>query len=669
MVNRKKIKERIEKLKKEINHHRYLYHVLDKQEISDNALDSLKHELFQLEQKCPEFITSDSPTQRIGGKPLKEFKKNRHLVTQWSFNDAFNEDEIRDFDVRVKKELSVSKVDYIVEPKIDGMHIILTYKKGILEAGATRGDGKIGEDVTQNLRTIEGIPLRLRNNVDIVVEGEVYMRKSVFQKINNERKKRKEALFSNPRNTAAGAIRQLNPKIVAERKLDVFIYDYSWPEKDIPKTQLEELQKLIELGFKVNKHFQYCVDIDKAIEYWKKWEKKREKEDYWIDGVVVKVNRRDYQNDLGYTGKAPRWAIAFKWPGEQAVTVLQNVLFQIGRTGKITPVAVLKPVKIGGTTVTRATLHNADEIKRLGIRIGDTIIVEKAGDVIPHIIKVLPGLRSKNTKEVKMLEKCPICGSSIVRTKEEVAHYCSNKNCGARQKNKLHYFASKKAFDIDGLGPNVINQLMDEGLVSQAHDFFLLKKGDLQPLERFAEKSSANLVSAIQASKKITLQKLICAFSIKYVGEETAELLKGKIKNITDLIKFFSQIPQEDLETIKGIGPKAAKSIKNWFSRKENITFLKKLQKTGIKIEALKKKIISKKLIEKTFLFTGELKSMSRVAAREAVKSRGGKIVSSVSGKTDFVIAGEKPGSKFEKAKELGIKIINEKEFLKILKV
>ena len=667
-MDKKQTKERIKKLKKVIQEARHSYHVLDKSIMSDAALDSLKHELYELEQKYPEFITADSPSQRIGGKPLEKFKKLRHIVSQWSFNDVFDESEIKNFDQRMAREIGNKEVDYTAELKIDGMHIILTYEKGVFKTGATRGDGKIGEDVTQNLKTIESIPLRLKKALDIVVEGEIFMRKSVFNKLNKKRKRLNQPLFANPRNAAAGAIRQLNPMIAAERQLDCFIYDYSWPEKNIPLSQFEELKRLKELGFKVNKKFHYCQNIDKVIEFWKDWQKKKDSEDYWVDGIVVKVNKREYQNMLGYTGKAPRWAIAFKWPGEQATTALEKVVFQVGRTGKITPVAWLKPVNIKGTIVSRATLHNADEIKRLGVKIKDTVIVEKAGDVIPHIIRFIPELRPKNAKEIQTPGVCPICGSKVIRIKGEVAHYCSNKKCGARQKNKLSWCVSKKAFDIEGLGPKIINQLMDEGLISKASDIFSLKQGDLESLERFAEKSSFNLISAIEKSKAITLPKFIISLGIKYIGEETAELLAEKITDI-------KKIPQENLEQIKGIGPKAANSIKHWFSQKENIDLLKELEKAGIRIK--KEKLAPHRpseartgagLKDKIFVFTGEMESISREKGKEKVKALGGKTHNSISKNTDFLVLGQNPGSKYEKAKNLGIKIISEKEFLDIIK-
>ncbi len=673
-MTKEEAKERIEKLKEIINKARYSYHVLDKALMSDDALDSLKHELYELEQKYPEFITPDSPTQRIGGKPLDKFKKVQHIVPQWSFNDIFEEKELKDFDERIKKELGIEEIDYTCELKIDGMHIILTYQKGFFILGATRGDGKVGEDVTQNLKTIESIPLKINDNIDCVVEGEVYMKKSIFKELNKEREKKGEKPLANPRNAAAGGVRQLDPRITSERRLDCFVYDYSWPEDDIPETQFEELKRLMNLGFKVNKKFKLCKSIEEIIQFWKKWEKDREKEDYWIDGVVVKVNKRKYQKQLGYTGKAPRWAIAFKWSGEQATTILKDVIFQVGRTGKITPVAVLKPVNVRGTVVSRATLHNADELKRLKIKIGDTVIVEKAGDVIPHIIKVIPELRPQDAKEINFPANCPICGSVVIRPKGEVAHYCSNKKCGAKQRNHLYYFVSKKAFDIQGLGPKIIDQLMDAGLVSQPADIFLLKEGDLEPLERFAEKSAANLISAIKKAKEITVPRLLIACSIKYVGEETAYLLIEKlnlwvVKSISELIERFRSLTKENLEAVDGIGPKVAQSIINWFSNKKNIEFLKKLEEVGIKLKIEKPTKKNQKLEGKSFVFTGELESISREKAQEKVRELGGKTPSSISKKTDFLVVGKNPGSKYGKAKKWGIKIINEKEFLELIQL
>lgn len=689
-------KKRIEKLRKVINHHRYLYHVLDRQEISEEALDSLKHELWQLEQKYPEFITPDSPTQRVAGKPLDKFKKVRHRVRQWSLEDAFSEGEIRDWDKRLRKiliqkglisklkESQITKegteLDYACELKIDGMHIILTYEKGLLKKGATRGDGVIGEDVTQNLKTIEAIPLRLRENVTLVAEGEVFMRKSVFEHLNKKRKKQGLEPFANPRNAAAGAIRQLDPKIAAQRKLDFFTYDLSWSDSGVPLTQIEELKKLATLGFKVNRLYEYAKDIKAVIKFWKKWQEKRESQDYWIDGVVIKVNSKKLQKILGYTGKAPRWALAAKFPGEEAATIVAEIKISVGRTGKITPVATLEPVQLRGTTVTHASLHNMDEIERLGVRIGDTVIVKKAGDIIPQVTKVLPELRPRGAKKFRLPPNCPVCGSKIIKPTSEVNHFCPNPDCPARHREKLYFFAGKSGFDIEGLGPKIIDQLLEEGLIRDIPDIFRLKIEDLKPLERFAEKSAENIVKAIQKSKKIPLVRFLTALGIKHIGYETANLIireskleildfQEKIIRPRDLVRVFQRVSRDELADISGIGPKVAESFCQYFRAPQNLRLLEKLDRVGVRIVLPKpEKEKALPLKGKTFVFTGVLSSMSRSEAKSRVRSLGGHPTSSVSGSTDFVVAGREPGSKLDKAKKLGVRIIDEKEFLKMTK-
>ncbi len=678
-----KERQRIEKLKKAINRHRYLYHVLDKPEISDAALDSLKYELAQLEKKFPEFLTSDSPTQRIGGKPLDEFIKVRHKVRQWSFDDAFSEEEIRDFDERVKrmlvKELGslASKwkqgfhLEYTCEIKIDGFKIALTYEKGILKTAVTRGDGEVGEDVTQNVRTIESVPLRLGKDVDVVAEGEIWMSKKEFERINNERKKKKEILFANPRNAAAGSIRQLDPKIAASRKLDSFIYDLTFltPSVDkktlgvtLPQTQFEELELLKEFGFKVNQHFKLCKNIDEVISFWKEWEKKKDKQEYGIDGIVVKLNERKFQELLGYTGKSPRFAIAFKFAAEQATTIVEDIQVQVGRTGVLTPVAHLRPVLVAGSIVSRATLHNEDEIKRLGVRIGDTVIIQKAGDVIPDVIGVVKDLRIGKERVFKMPDKCPICRSVIKRDADSPLIRCSNNKCAVRHRRALYYFASKKAFDIEGLGPKIVNAFMDNGLIQDAADIFDLKEGDLIPLERFGEKSAENLINAINIRREISLDRFIISLGILNVGEETARDLAEKFGSIEKIEKASL----EELESISNIGGIVAKSIYDWFRDDYNKKFLKKiLQRVKIK----KVKIIKDgKLTGKKFVLTGMLSAMSRDKARGRIRILGGDVTETVSKNTDFVVAGDDPGSKYEKAKRLGVKIIDEKKFLNLIK-
>ena len=681
-MNKLEVKNRIDKLKKEIDHHRYLYHVLDKQEISDAALDSLKDELCKLEQKYPEFITPDSPTQRVGGKPLDKFKKVKHKVAQWSFNDAFERKEIADFEKRIKKMLLEKgedekiDLDYNCELKIDGLHIVLTYEKGILKTGATRGDGKIGEDVTQNLKTIESIPLKIEKEIDAVIEGEVFMPKTVFEKLNEGRKKNNEPLFANPRNAAAGAIRQLDSKIVRERKLDCFIYDLSWLKispfqkgggEDFlkpPKTQNEELELLKNLGFKINNFYKHCKSVNEIFEFYNYWQKNKDKENYWIDGIVVKVNKCDWQDKIGYTGKAPRWAIAYKFPAEQTTTIVENIKIQIGRTGALTPVAYLKPIKVAGSTVSKATLHNKDEIDRLDVKIGDTVIIQKAGDIIPEVVDVVKRLRTGKEKEFTMPKKCPHCETEIIKPKGEVAMYCPNKNCFAVKLRKLAHFASKKAFNIEGFGPNKIKQLANEGLISNFSDIFKLKKGDLKSLERFEEKSADNLIKAIEKSKDITLGKFIFALGIRHVGEEMALDLSAKLNSIDR----FKNIFKEELEAINGIGPKVAESIYEYFHNKENLKLVDDLLKIGIKIKDAKNTDEnSEKLSRLSFVLTGTLQELSRDRAKEKIRALGGSVSSSISQNTDYLISGKNSGSKFEKAKELGVKIINEKEFLEMI--
>ncbi|MBW6440972.1 NAD-dependent DNA ligase LigA [Patescibacteria group bacterium] len=667
-MKKEDVQKRIEKLKSEINHHRYLYHVLDRQEISDAALDSLKHELYNLEQKYPEFITPDSPTQRVGGKPLDKFQKIKHKVPQWSFNDAFEKEEIVDFEKRVKKILKSGRekeidLDYNCELKIDGLHIVLNYKNGMLVSGATRGDGKIGEDVTQNIKTIESIPLKIKQNIDIVVEGEVFMSKTVFESLNKKRRKTGEPVFANPRNAAAGAIRQLDSNVVKERKLDCFIYDLSLFESaDFLKTQSEELEFLRELGFKVSNHYQQCKNVEDIFQYWKYWMSNKEKEDYWIDGVVIKINKREYQNQLGFTGKAPRWAIAYKFPAEQTTTIIEDIEVQIGRTGALTPVAHLRPVRVAGSIISRATLHNQDEINRLDVRVGDTVVIQKAGDIIPEIVFVVKGLRKGDEKKYRIPKKCPHCGAGVIRSEGEVASYCPNKNCFQMKLRRLSHFASKKAFDIDGFGPNKIKQLAEEGLISNFSDIFELKKGDLEVLDRFADKSVDNLIAAIEKSKKIALGRFIYALGIRHVGEEMAHDLSRQL----ECIERFWKITKEELESMDGIGPKVAESIFQYFQNVDNLQIIEGLFAKGVKIKNEIK--IKNKLDGLSFVVTGSLKNMSREVAKEKIRNLGGDIHSAVTKNTSFLIAGEKAGNKLKKAQELKIKILSEDEFLEMIK-
>ena len=689
-MDKKEIKKRIEKLKSEIRHHRYLYHVLDQQEISDAALDSLKKELSDLEKQHPEFLTKDSPSQRVSGKALDKFVKVRHEVAQWSFNDAFSAEEMHEYEDRIlrmlEKKLDVKpRLEYACELKIDGLHIVCTYEKGVLKTAATRGDGKVGEDVTNNIKTIESVPLRLEKPVDVIVEGEVWMNKKVFEKLNKAREKNGEPTFANPRNAAAGAVRQLDPKIAASRKLDCFFYDLSKSGSSLPKSQSAELELLKELGFKVNKHYKVCKSMNEVVEFWQKWQDKKDKEDYWIDGLVVKVNRVEYQEALGYTGKAPRWAIAYKFPAEQATTVVEDIQVQVGRTGALTPVAHLRPVLVAGSTVSRATLHNEDEVKRLGVRIGDTVVIQKAGDVIPDIVQVLLKMRTGKEEKFIMPKKCPICGSGTYRKEGEAAWYCENKKCFAQEKEKLIHFVSRKGFEIEHLGEKIVEQLMNEGLIKNPVDIFELKVGDLHALERFAEKSAENLVASVEKSKKIEMGKFIFALGIRFVGEETAYLLANeaadvkKIASPKDLWQVLSSWNNEKLQSIDGVGEKVAESIYEWFSDGENEKVMNGLDRVRVNFVETQNfaSVQGGKFKGKVFVLTGELDSMSRDEAKDRIRKLGGSPSSSVSKNTDYLVAGKNPGSKYEKAKKLsakggsaavgGVKIVDEKEFLGML--
>ncbi|MFA5021905.1 MAG: NAD-dependent DNA ligase LigA [Patescibacteria group bacterium] len=675
-MNQAEAEKRIDKLVPQINELRYRYHVLNDPGVTDEVYDSLQRELVELEKQFPDLKRLDSPLQRIGSKPLAKFVKVKHEVRQWSFNDAFSEAEIADWQQRIEKILEKElgqkpKLEYVCELKIDGLHIVFTYVDGLLKLAATRGDGVIGEDVTQNIKTINSVPLRLAKPLNIIVEGEVWLSEKQLAQINQQRQIDNQPQFANPRNAAAGTIRQLDPKVVASRKLDCFVYDWSGGQEKMPQTQITELQELEKLGFKVNKNYQLCNSLDQVVEFWRNWQKKRVKEPYWIDGVVVKINRRDYQNILGYVGKAPRWAIAFKFPAQEVTTIIEDIKVQIGRLGTLTPVAHLRPVKLAGTVVKRATLHNEDQIKRLGVKIGDTVVIRKAGEIIPEVVSVLPKMRSGKEKEFKMPLKCPVCGFAVTRKVIEekgqgksVGVFCTNASCYAQQQRRMVHFVSKKAFNIDGLGEKIVIQLMAEDLLKTPADIFKLQKEDLLPLERFAEKSADNLLLAINQAKKITLARFIYALGIAHVGEETAIDLANHFGSIEKLI----QLVQNDLNQIPDIGPVVGKSVVDWFSDKKNLELIKDLQRSGVEI--ISQKLIVKKsgpLAGKKIVVTGTLGSLSRDEAKEKIRQAGGDWVSAVSKNTDYVVVGQNPGSKYDKAKQLGVEIIEEKEFLNLL--
>ena len=699
-----KIKERIEKLRKEIDRHRYAYHVLDKPEITDEVYDSLMEELIDLEEKYPQFKSATSPSQRIGGEVLDKFEKVKHKYKQWSFDDVFDFSGLQKWEEKVLRLLQKKgygdnvNLEFDCELKIDGLKIILTYEKGILIRAATRGDGVTGEDVTTNIKTIRSIPLELNEKVNIIVVGEVWLGKNELERINVERRKNGETEFANTRNAAAGSIRQLDSKIVAKRKLDSFIYNIDElesvkGEKIIkPSTQTEELELLKKLGFKINPHYELCENLEEVEKYYQYWSKVRKGEiernlDYEIDGVVVKINSKELQNVLGYTGKSPRWGVAYKFPAERVTTVVEDIVAQIGRTGVLTPVAHLRPVRVAGSVVSRATLHNEDEIKRLDVRIGDTVVIQKAGDIIPEVVDVIKNLRSGKEKIWRMPKRCPICGGkvskmTITENKNDnsgrlsAAHYCLNPNCFAIEIRRIIHFVGKKGFNIDGLGEKIVEQLTQKGIIFNVADIFEIKKGDLMSLEGFAEKSADNLLKAIEKSKKVELTNFLFALGIRYVGEETTVLiaqnlkkLTGKdIKNLKDLIETFPKIKKEQWESVEGIGVKAAESLREWFGNKKNIEILKRLKRYGVRIQIPQNKKVDSKIKDKIFVLTGRLADFTRDEIKDMIRKSGGKVSSSVSAKTDFLLVGKDAGSKLDKAKKIGVKIISEREFINLLK-
>lgn len=661
-----RVKDRYEKLKKSINQYRYLYHVENKEEISAEALDSLKDELTDIERDYPSLITSDSPSQRVAGTALSKFEKVVHKVPQWSLNDAFEEEDILEFDARVKRMLKSEtgkdiQPSYICELKIDGLHVVLEYVDGLMMTAATRGDGKVGENVTHNIRTIESVPLSLQEKVNIIVEGEVWLSKEQLEKINTERKKAGEEAYANPRNLAAGTIRQLDPKITAARKLDTFIYDISLGEK--PSSQKNELERLKKLGFKVNPYYELCPSIEAVIAFWKSWHAKKDNQTYLIDGVVVKVNDVSLQEKLGYTGKGPRFAIALKFPAEQATTVIEDIQLQVGRTGAVTPVAHLRPVRVAGSTVSRATLHNEDQIQRLDVRIGDTVVLQKAGDVIPEILSVIMNLRPKGAKPYVFPKTVDGCGGNgeIERIPGESAYRCVTLDSAFLYRKRLYHFVSKAALDVDGVGPRIIDALLDYGLIQTHEDLFTLKPGDIAGLEGFKEKAAQNIVNALEKGKQVPLHRLLIGLSIDHVGEETALLISEHFKSLEAIRKATV----EEVSLIHGVGDIVGASLVSWMKTEHNKIILNGLLKH---ITIINPKDTMRGVLKgKTFVFTGTLPTLGRDEAKDLARKHGAHVASSVSSKTDFVVLGEDAGTKANQAEKLGIKILTEGEFLRML--
>ncbi len=660
-MDKKQAEKRIKILRKEIEKNRYFYHVLDKPRVSDAVDDSLKHELKKLEDKYPSLVVADSPTQRVGGEPLSKFKKVTHEKPMLSLNDVFSFEELQEWENRLirlvgKKELD--RCGYYCELKMDGLAVSLKYKNGILLQGATRGNGKVGEDVTNNLKTVNSIPLSLKGypTGTIYARGEVYLNKKEFKKLNDLQAKNGGQIYANPRNIAAGSIRQLNPKITESRNLMFMLYGLDGFNFEYHS---QEHKKAEELGFRANlKNNKLCRNIKEVNEYYKLLERKRDGLDYQIDGVVVGVNSKRLFTKLGVAGKAPRGQIAFKFPAEETTSVIKDIIVQIGRTGKLTPVALLEPTLVAGSTVSRATLHNQDEIKRKDIKIGDTVIIRKAGDVIPEVVEPIKRMRSGGERAFKMPERCPICGGTVERRKGEVDWYCKDRNCSTRRLRSIIHFASKTGFDIEGLGPKILEQLLNQGLVKTPSDIFKLKESDLKPLERFAEKSASNLIFSIEQSKKILLDRFIYALGIRHVGDQTAIDLAKHFRSLKNLRK----VGKEDLKKVYGIGLEVTESVYQYFRSKENQDLLNALLEWGVRVKDYDSPIIKNKLKGKTFVVTGSLPTLTRNEAHKKIIQYGGEVNSSVTSKTDYLVVGEDPGSKLEKAKKFGTKIISEED-------
>ena len=666
----KDLEKKIESLREKIRHHEYLYYVLDQPSITDQEFDRLMQQLKDLESEHPSLITPDSPTQRVGGKPREGFVKVRHSSPMLSLDNTYSEEELRAWERRVHELSGRKDVDYVCELKLDGMSLSLGYDDGHLVRGLTRGDGTVGEDVTLNVRTVRSVPLSIPKDrlkkagipPNFEVRGELLMPTAAFKKLNQERERAGLATFANPRNFTAGTVRQLDATITAQRPLDFFAYQLLENGRTYFDRHWKTLEALDSVGFKVNKARKLVHAIDEVWDFIQQWEPKRESLPYEIDGIVVKVDRTALQDELGFTGKAPRWAIAYKYAARAGITKLENVRWQVGRTGKLTPVAELAPVPIGGTTVRNATLHNMDEIGRLGVKIGDYVQVERGGDVIPKVAKVIDDKdHPRGTQQIEAPEKCPVCGTKVVRTEGEVDYRCVNANCPAKLLGTILHFASRGVMNIDGMGEALVTQLTERGLVKNVADIYKLTKSDLLSLERFADKSAQNILDEIENSKKLPLERVIYGLGISMVGERTAQFLAEHFGSMESL----ANASVEELQNVGEVGPKIAESIAEFFSNPANRELVKRLEKAGLKFTGQKKER-GTKLAGKTFVLTGTLAKYTRDEAKKMIEDAGGKVTGSVSKKTDYVVAGTDAGSKLDKAKELGVAVIDEKEMEKL---
>lgn len=663
-MNKSAAEKRVEELRQLIERANKAYYDDAQPFISDKEFDEALAELEQLEQEFS-LQTEDSPTQRVGGKPSSDFPNVVHPEPLLSLDNTYNSDELRDFDRRVKDRLGHEEFSYIVELKFDGASIRLRYENGKLVLAATRGDGETGDDITNNVKTIQNVPLTVQNSTYPVLEirGEAYMEKEAFVRLNQNREEQGLQPFANPRNSTAGSLKMQDPREVARRPIKLFVFDLLLEDENQTLTQDEKMEMLKQMGFPVCDHFEVCKNIGDALDHIERWDNERHELPYETDGVVIKVNEDRYREELGSTSKAPRWAIAYKFEAEQATTILESITLQVGRLGKITPVAELKPVQLAGTTVKRASLHNEDEIIRKDIRAGDTVVVEKAGEIIPQVISVMNPERKDRPDPFSMPENCPACGEKLVKFEDEVAWRCVNPECPPQVKERITHFASRDAMDIDGLGEAVVNQLIEEGLISTYADLYTLEKKNLLPLERMAEKSADNLINAIDESKKQPLERVLYALGIRFVGKTVAKDLAGSL-NTMDNIRYA------DIETmtqIDAIGPKIAESVHAFFNNEKNNVLIDRLREYGLNFDSSNPKEASSKLADKKFVLTGSLPTLTRKEATELIEKHGGTTTSSVSKNTDYLLAGESPGSKYDKAEKLGIPILNEAELFKIV--
>lgn len=690
-MDKQEVQERIVKLKEKIRELNYQYFILNKSEVSEAVRDSLKLELKQLEERFPEFITPDSPTQRVGAPLSGKFEKVTHITPKKSLSDVFSFEEIEEWEAKIKKLLpAAEKLHYICELKIDGLNITLHYEKGVFVQALTRGDGVMGEDVTHSVRTIESVPLKLNEDINLEVNGEVYINKEDFLKTNEAQVARGEEPFENPRNLAAGTVRQLDPRVAASRKLSAFFYEIQQTDMEaLPRQQQHALERMMDLGLPVETHFQYCEDLNDVKRFLERAAEMRDSLPMEIDGVVIKVNEKAQQQVLGFTAKTPRYAVAFKFPAEQSTTRVLDIHIQVGRTGALTPVAVLSPVRVAGSTISRATLHNEDEMKRKDVRIGDTVIIQKAGDVIPEIVQVLKDLRTGREEEFVFPSRCPVCDSRVERKESEAVLRCTNPDCFAQDRERFIHFAT--VMDIDGMGEKVIDALLEAQMVDEIPDIFHLTRNDLLQLPLFKEKKSDKLIEAIQKARQVGLERFLFALGIRHVGEETAIDLAGYFKqefiqkqkhqegeetanptlsNIQDLLILAQEMSKDDLQQVEGFGDVVSDEIIKWFANERNITLLKKLEESGMSFVE-EDKPMSLKLKGKTFVVTGSLQNLSRDQVKERIRQNGGKVVGAITKRTSYLLLGEneKQTTKEKDAKKLGVPVIDEEEFLKMIQL